>query len=162
MKKILFIIEGADTTELKRVADTVSKGDCLFMNGKIKIFQIDDGEISKFYPEEEEDDEELIGAEEDPNWENENAKTQSQRKEEREREVREREKSERDPYDLSLNGKQIPREVMEFIKNNKNVEPVVLRDELIIHFERNYKMPEIKMMQSQFNKETKILPPSDY
>ena len=71
-------------------------------------------------------------------------------------------KEERDPFDLTLNGEKIPRDVLEFVKNNKKLEPVVLRDELIIHFEKNYKMTEIKMIQSNFNKETKTLPPREY
>lgn len=69
---------------------------------------------------------------------------------------------ERDPLDLTINGEKVPRDVMEYISRRRKQDPLQLRDELIIIFKTNYKMSELKSMQSQFNKELKTLPPSDY
>ncbi len=71
-----------------------------------------------------------------------------------------REKPKRDPKDLKVNGEQVPRDIMDFIETNKDMGPIVLRDEIIEMFEKNFKLIEIKSMQNQFKEKTGILPPT--
>ena len=73
-----------------------------------------------------------------------------------------REEPKRDPKDLKVNGKQVPRDIMDFIETNKDMEPIVLRDEIIEMFEKNFKLIEIKSMQNQFKEKNGTLPPQNY
>lgn len=56
-----------------------------------------------------------------------------------------------DPYDIKLNGEQVDRKIINFIKERKDWEDTLkIRDEIIILYEKNFKLSEIKMIQRQF------------
>jgi hypothetical protein len=59
--------------------------------------------------------------------------------------------------DLFINGEKVPEKIMELVKKRKNIDPLTLRDEIIELYEKNFKITEIEMMQSQFKEKRKII-----
>lgn len=51
MKKILFILEGADGEDVRRFQEGLREGEIAIINDQIKIFQLDNNEIKRVYPE---------------------------------------------------------------------------------------------------------------